>query len=137
VLVDDDAQVRAAVGARLSAWGAEVESHAGLAGFRQWLALRPRGHAGIDFVVTDQRLIGSSAMDIIDALRSHAGPVPVLVITGDTDGQELARLQAQAIPVLHKPFRAEALLGMLMQIRRQHEKRTDRRAPGAPLTDRR
>ncbi|MDP4301507.1 hybrid sensor histidine kinase/response regulator [Leptothrix discophora] len=142
VLVDDDAQVRAAVSARLAAWGAEVESHAGLAGFRQWLALRPRGHAGIDFVVTDQRLIGASAMEVIDALRSHAGPVPVLVITGDTDGSELARLQAQAIPVLHKPFRAEALLGMLMQIRRQHDERQAerqaRRPPGAAaVTDRR
>ncbi|MGY0195648.1 ATP-binding protein [Leptothrix sp. BB-4] len=121
VLVDDDAQVRSAVTARLAAWGAAVESHAGLASFRQWLALRPRGHSGIDFLVTDQRLIGSVAMDVIDALRSYAGPVPVLVITGDTDGHELARLQAQGIPVLHKPFRAEALLGMLLQIRAQQD----------------
>jgi signal transduction histidine kinase len=117
VLVDDDAQVRSAVTARLAAWGAEVEAHAGLASFRQWLALRPRGHSGVDVLVTDQRLIGSVAMDVIDALRSYAGPVPVLVITGDTDGHELARLQAQGIPVLHKPFRADALLGMLLQLR--------------------
>ncbi len=116
VLVDDDAQVRSAVTARLAAWGAEVEAHAGLASFRQWLALRPRGHSGIDIVVTDHRLIGASAIDVIDALRSHAGPVPVLVITGDTDGRELARLQAQGIPVLHKPFRADALLGMILQL---------------------
>jgi signal transduction histidine kinase len=46
VLVDDDAQVRSAVTARLAAWGAQVEAHAGLASFRQWLALRHRrgGH---------------------------------------------------------------------------------------------
>jgi DNA-binding response OmpR family regulator len=42
--------------------------------------------------------------------------VPVLVITGDTDGRELERLQAQGIPVLHKPFRADALLGMILQL---------------------
>ncbi len=133
VLVDDDAQVRAAVTARLAAWGAQVEAHAGLASFRQWLALRPRGHSGIDVVITDQRLIGASAIDVIDALRSHAGPVPVLVITGDTEGTELARLQSQGIPVLHKPFRADALLGMVMQLRSPQ----GRRPAPAGLSDRR
>ncbi|RZS58437.1 hybrid sensor histidine kinase/response regulator [Sphaerotilus mobilis] len=137
VLVDDDEQVRSAVTARLAAWGAQVQAHAGLASFRQWLALRPRGHSGIDIVVTDQRLIGASAMDVIDALRSHAGPVPVLVITGDTDGTELARLQAQGLPVLHKPFRAEALLGMLMQVRNPPPNRPDAARPAPDLSARR
>ncbi len=118
VLVDDDDQVRAALAARLAAWGAEVESHASLASFRQWLARRPRGRSGVDFLITDQRLAGATGLEVIEALHSYAGPVPALVITGDTAPADLARLASSGVTVLHKPFRAEALLAAIMQVRR-------------------
>jgi len=117
-LVDDDDQVRAALAARLAAWGAEVESHASLTGFRQWLARHPRGRSGVDFLITDQRLIGATGLEVIEALHSYAGPVPALVITGDTAPADLALLANSGVTVLHKPFRAEVLLAAIMQVRR-------------------
>ncbi len=117
-VVDDEATVREALAARLSAWGAQVQSFSGVTPLRQRLAMRPRGHSGIDLLVTDWRLNGSNGLQAIEALHSYAGPVPVLVITGNTAPDELARLDASGVPVLHKPFRAEALLAAVLQLQR-------------------
>ena len=109
-VVEDEPSVQSALRARLEAWGAVVHCHEGLAPLRRRLALRPRGHSGIDLLITDHRLRGATGLEVIDAVRRYAGPVPVLVITGDTAPDDLALMAATGLQVLHKPFRADALL---------------------------
>ncbi|MEY8878984.1 MAG: hybrid sensor histidine kinase/response regulator, partial [Leptothrix sp. (in: b-proteobacteria)] len=73
--------------------------------------------SGIDLLITDQRLNAATGLDVIEAVRSYGGPVPALVITGDTAPADLARLAVSKVPVLHKPFRAEALLTAILALR--------------------
>ncbi|NRT55294.1 ATP-binding response regulator [Sphaerotilus uruguayifluvii] len=115
-VVEDEPTVQAALRARLEAWGAVVQCHDGLTPLRHQLVQRPRGHSGIDLLITDHRLRGASGLDVVEAVRSYGGPVPVLVITGDTSPGDLSLLSASGLQVLHKPFRAEQLLVAIEQV---------------------
>jgi DNA-binding response OmpR family regulator len=99
--------VREALTLRLQQWGAEVVAFDGLPALREQLRNLPRR---IDLVLTDNRLPGASALQVVEQIRQQAGPVPALVVTGDTAPQEIAMLIDTGLPVLHKPFRAEQLL---------------------------
>ncbi|WP_310461230.1 hybrid sensor histidine kinase/response regulator [Sphaerotilus sp.] len=112
-VVEDEPAVRVALRARLEAWGAVVETHDGLTPLRRSLAARPRGHVGIDLLITDHRLRGATGIEVIEAVRRYGGPVPVLVITGDTAPDDIALMAASGLQVLHKPFRADALLAAI------------------------
>ncbi len=114
-VVEDEPAVQAAMRARLEAWGATVRTHDGLTPLRHHLAHLPRGHVGIDLLITDHRLRGATGVDVIRTVRHYGGPVPVLVVTGDTAPDDLALLAASGLQVLHKPFRADALLAAIMQ----------------------
>lgn len=112
-VVEDEPSVQVALRARLEAWGAVVEIHDGLTPLRRSLAARPRGHVGIDLLVTDHRLRGATGIEVIEVVRRYGGPVPVLVITGDTAPDDIALMAASGLQVLHKPFRADALLAAI------------------------
>jgi DNA-binding response OmpR family regulator len=114
-LIEDEPAVQNALRARLEAWGATVQSHDGLTTLRRRLALQPRGHLGIDLLITDHRLRGATGVEVIEAVRRYGGSVPVLVITGDTAPDDIALLAASGLQVLHKPFRADALLAAIRQ----------------------
>lgn len=138
-VVEDEPAVQDALRARLQAWGAVVQCHDGLAPLRHQLAQRPRGHSGIDLLITDHRLRGASGLDVVEAVRSYGGPVPVLVITGDTSPGDLSLLSASGLQVLHKPFRAEALLAAIEQVLATAETfgiTAARAAPGSPASRR-
>lgn len=110
-VVDDEPAVLDSMAERLRAWGAEVRALDGLPALRASLPPSP-DEAGryADLLITDQRLPGGSGLRVIELVRQHCGPLPVLVVTGDTSPADLALLEASGVPVLHKPFRAEALL---------------------------
>lgn len=110
LVVDDDAAVREALVARLEAWGAQVTSFDGLQGVRDWLAA---GHARPDMLLTDQQLGAGTGLQVIDALCERYGAVPALLVTGNTAPHEIARLTTSGVLLLHKPFRAEALLAAI------------------------
>jgi signal transduction histidine kinase len=112
-VVEDEPAVQAAMRARLEAWGATVRTHDGLTPLRRHLAGLPRGHVGIDLLITDHRLRGATGVEVIEAVRRYGGPVPVLVVTGDTAPDDLSLLAASGLQVLHKPFRADALLAAI------------------------
>jgi len=59
-VVEDEPTVQIALRERLQAWGAVVQCHDGLATLRHQLAQRPRGHSGIDLLITDHRLRGAT-----------------------------------------------------------------------------
>ncbi|MEO8297985.1 MAG: response regulator, partial [Burkholderiales bacterium] len=124
VVVDDDPSVLAALTDRLRQWGALVQAHASLTSMRSALVLAAaEPDAGMplprpDLLVTDQRLPDGSGLETAALMRLHHADLPVLVITGNTQTEELALLQASHLPVLHKPFRAEALLAAIQRVLR-------------------
>jgi CheY-like chemotaxis protein/anti-sigma regulatory factor (Ser/Thr protein kinase) len=114
-LLDDDPAVREALAERLEAWGASVRRHARLADLDRSLAESlAEALPAPDWLLTDHRLPDGDGLQAIARLRAGLGPVPVLLITGDTAPELVARFAQQGLVVLHKPFRAEALLQRLL-----------------------
>lgn len=117
LLVDDDTAVRDSLAARLAAWGARVQALEGVAALRAALPApgSPQRHEFADLVITDQRLPGGSGLLVIELVRQRCGATRAMVVTGDTSPGDLTLLEASGVPVLHKPFRAEALLAAVQQ----------------------
>lgn len=114
VLVEDDPAVRDALVARLVAWGAAVQAHAGPRALREALDAQPPDGREASLLITDLRLPGGSGWDVLSLARRRYGAwLPVLVITGNTAPADLAALAGSGLPVLHKPFRAEDLRAAL------------------------
>lgn len=109
-LLDDDPAVREAIAARLQAWGAQVHQYTRLADLTDAL---DSGQRRPDWLITDHRLPDGDGAQAITRLRTHFGPVPALVVTGDTAPAVVQHLAEQGVDVLHKPFRPEALLNKL------------------------
>lgn len=108
LLVEDDAGVRESLQLRLESWGAQVQAWACVAELTQALQDGQVVHRP-HLLISDQRLPDGNSTDVVAALARHHVGVPVLVITGDTAPADLARLNALAWPVLHKPFGTDAL----------------------------
>lgn len=108
LVVEDEDGVRDALVLRLQAWGAHVHACTGLA------AVRTLAPGAVDLLLTDLRLPDGDGLAVVAALRERMrADVPALVVTGSTLPSELARLSQAGVPVLNKPFRAEALLAAL------------------------
>ncbi|MBI5925207.1 MAG: response regulator [Aquabacterium sp.] len=119
-LVEDDMLLRRAIGEMLHSWGART---------RSW----PDGESLLDelptimensdeedlpdTLITDYRLPGISGLHLVQTLdvhmRAHGKHLQTLIISGDTDPTEIARLSASGLEVLSKPFRSERLLERL------------------------
>ena len=56
-----------------------------------------------DVLLVDHRLRVGDGLSAVQALREQLGPVACLLITGDTAPQQLVRLAASGLHVLHKP----------------------------------
>src|SRR5207244_5799675 len=67
-------------------------------------------------IVSDQRLPDGTGVECIALIRQQAErALPAVIVTGDTAPADMALLAASGLPVLHKPFGAEALLSLLHQ----------------------
>ena len=116
-LLDDDPVVRAALASRLAAWGAGVQALDNLAALQQRLdspAPPP------DLLLTDLRLPDGDGLQAIARLRARHGPVPVVVVTGDTASAGLAAQAGQGVEVLHKPVQPAELLHQLLHSLSRH-----------------
>lgn len=115
VLVEDEPAVRDAMTLQLERWGAQVEAFDGLPALEQALQAHSGGGTKPPWglLVSDNRLPGADSLRVIDEVRRSCGPLPVLVVTGDTAPRDLAALTASGVPVLHKPFRAAELLAAI------------------------
>jgi CheY-like chemotaxis protein len=112
-VVEDDPDVRGALGMRLTGWGARVRAFGDVDSFRQALADgRP------DLIVADQRLPDGTGVDVARLMRAVDARVPLLVVTGDTAPDDIALLRASGLPVLHKPFTSNELWSALQAARR-------------------
>ena len=63
-----------------------------------------------DAVVSDHRLgAGSTGVELADGPGARGAPSRGLILTGDTDKQQIAEIMSSGLPMLHKPVAAEAL----------------------------
>lgn len=116
VLVEDDATVRDALGARLTAWGARVWTFDSPQGLRASLDALAPDQRQADLIVTDLHLPGGSGFDVIALARRRFGQLPALVVTGDTAPADVVRLSDLNAKLLHKPFRAEELHAAISEL---------------------
>ena len=99
LVVDDDETVRAGLAALLTCWGCQVLEAEGLAD-----ALALTESRCPDIVMTDYRLRdGVTGADVLHAMRQRFGPIPSIIVTGDTQPQRLQDAANQQATLLHKP----------------------------------
>jgi len=117
LLVEDDDGARTALQLRLQAWGARVQAFDSGASVDAWL--QSPGAMAPALVLTDMRLprgeIGNG-LAVVAAVRAAFGPVPALVVTGNTAPDDMNELAASGLPVVHKPFRAAQLADVISRL---------------------
>lgn len=107
-IVDDDEDVRRALGRLLGSMGNEIALFESAEDFEAATVL-------VDCVVADVRLPGLSGLELSDRLRNRQPPTPVVLITGD--GDRLTRELARAVdaPLVAKPFDCADLTAAIRQ----------------------
>ena len=113
-LLDDDAVVRHALAARLAAWGAQMLVLDSLAALQRQLQLQTPD-SGPELLLTDLRLPDGDGLQAIALLRDRHGPVPVLVVTGETGPAEQAVHAHPGALLLQKPVQTALLLRGLLR----------------------
>ncbi len=116
VVIDDERDVRDSMVALLRAWGCEAEAFASP---REALAARPAGSPPPSLLVVDYRLdAGAVGLDAAaDLRRAWGAAIPVVIISGESSGAELARIRESGLPLLHKPVPPAKLKSLLMHLR--------------------
>jgi CheY-like chemotaxis protein len=99
-VIEDNADVRAALRSLLEHWGCRVVAAEAAAALMVPGALRP------DALLVDLRLAHDrDGVDEAQAMRAAWGnALPVLVVSGDTAPDSLRRLHASGLPWAHKPL---------------------------------
>ena len=106
-IVDDDASVRIAVSSLVRSLGLRARLFASA---EEFLA----AGCAADLVISDLQMPGIGGIELLELLRARDDRVPFIVITAFL--QEAVRgraVQAGAMCVLGKPFRADALIGCI------------------------
>lgn len=142
-LVEDDMLLRRALGEMLHSWGATTrtwpDAEALLDDLPTLLHNADDEHLP-DTLISDYRLPGMNGLQLCQTLsvqlRALSRELQSLIISGDTDPAELARLSDSGQEVLAKPFRSERLLERLQARRAPRHFSLPRNAPDlgpAPL----
>jgi CheY-like chemotaxis protein len=89
-------------------------------------ALNEIGDRIPDFILADLRLKGEdTGIDVVRILRSYLGEsIPAVLISGDTATEQLIKVSAAGLTIMHKPLKPVRLRALL-----NHEfaKRSDER----------
>lgn len=112
MIVEDDQDVRVALGDLLRRWGVQYEM------FADGDAALGRVANGGRFalVLADYRLPGTlNGLDLASALAAvHAAPAPeTVIVTGDFDAGLIAASHARGFALLHKPLKPDVLRNLL------------------------
>jgi two-component system response regulator FixJ len=108
-IVDDDAPVREALRMLLSRQGINVACYASAEIFLSQARLAECG-----CLIVDQKMPRTSGLTLLEQLRESSLPLPVIMITGDSDPTLARRAEkAGAMALLHKPFANESLLALV------------------------
>ena len=70
------------------------------------------GEGGLDLIISDAVLRGGNGDDV--AVSATVVGVPILLISGDSE--KIRQLEERSVPCLQKPFRASAVVAMVIQL---------------------
>jgi two-component system, sensor histidine kinase len=112
LVIDDEGEILLAMAAVLQRWGCDVLAAESLASARESMVSsgwRPQ------MAIADLRLRdGESGIAVLDSLRSAAeGPLPAMLVTGDTSPERLQDIQDSGYRFLHKPVTAARLRALM------------------------
>ena len=108
VFIDDEPQIREAMGELLQRWGLHAVVAASAASAMQQL----RGHLRMpDLLISDYRLADSqTGLDAITQIRATLGvPIPSMIVTGENCASLMRRVIERGVAVVRKPIQPEAL----------------------------
>ena len=112
LVADDDEEMRSAVTTTLVDEGFAV-SEAGSASdvFRilQQASDESWPEEGLDLLVLDHRMPGTTGLEVLTLLRSAEWDTPAILMTGFADSRVVEEAARLGVKVLSKPFRAEEL----------------------------
>lgn len=113
LVIDDDAQVCAAMCQLLGSWGCHCQAVESISAALEAARTEPP-----EAVISDWRLRqNETGAQAIAALREALGPtLPALLITGDTAPERLRQARDSGIPLLHKPLQPEMLRQQLLEL---------------------
>jgi two-component system KDP operon response regulator KdpE len=116
LVVDDEPQIRRALGVNLRARGYEVDRAAtGEDGLQQAAARHP------DVVLLDLGLPGIDGIEVVRGLRGWT-QVPIIILSvRETEAEKVAALDAGADDFVTKPFGMDELLARLRAAVRRHQ----------------
>jgi signal transduction histidine kinase/CheY-like chemotaxis protein len=113
VVLDDDPEVCEGTMRVLAQWGCDARTGATIAELRRACAA---GYSP-DALIVDFRLAdGVDGLAAIDELHEAFGPIPAILVSGESTPGELARIQASGVPLLHKPVAPARLRSLLAHL---------------------
>jgi CheY-like chemotaxis protein len=94
----------------LESWGCKCITAADTAA-----ALHDMNGRAPDFIIADLRLAGAdTGIDVIRELRRQLGEsIPAVLISGDTATEQLRKVSAAGLTMMHKPLKAVRLRALL------------------------
>ena len=110
VVIDDEESVRLGMQSLLESWGCKCITAMDSAEVLQSINGRSP-----DFIIADLRLRGeSTGIDAIRDLRAELGnAIPAVLISGDTATEQLRKVSAAGLTMMHKPLKAVRLRALL------------------------
>ncbi|MGH8186315.1 MAG: ATP-binding response regulator, partial [Steroidobacteraceae bacterium] len=110
VVIDDEESVRLGMQSLLESWGCKC-----ITAMDSDEALRNVDGRLPDFIIADLRLRGeSTGIDAIRDLRAQLGDsIPAVLISGDTATEQLRKVSAAGLTMMHKPLKAVRLRALL------------------------
>jgi FixJ family two-component response regulator len=131
-VIDDDAEVRKALGSLIRSVGLQVETFGSAQEFLQ--AKRPKVPSCL---ILDVRLKGIGGLDFQSKLAEANDPIPIIFISGHGDIEMSVRaMKAGAVDFLPKPFRDQKLLDSIHLAIERDAARRQQEAEIARLRDR-
>ncbi|MGH6610954.1 MAG: ATP-binding response regulator, partial [Burkholderiaceae bacterium] len=130
VVIDDEESVRLGMQSLLESWGCKciVAMDAGEA--LHYIDTRVP-----DFIIADLRLRGEdTGIDAIRVLRAKLGEsIPAVLISGDTATEQLRKVSAAGLTMMHKPLKAVRLRALLNhEFARSSEQQSTQGRAGSP-----
>ena len=102
-VIDDDDDVRSALGRLLRCLGHDVHLFASAEAFEQ-------GPITVDCAIVDVRMPGIGGIKLCQRLRAGATPVPVVLMSGGSKGEVELQSLAKLVPCVAKPFDCDTLI---------------------------
>jgi two-component system, sensor histidine kinase len=110
LVIDDEESVRLGMQSLLESWGCRC-----IAAMNTAEALQHTEGRTPDFIIADLRLRDDeTGIDAVGAVRARLGDaIPAVLISGDTAAEQLRKVSAAGLTMMHKPVKAVRLRAML------------------------